>query len=166
MNYKCFTDIVMAVLSCRMPVTCIRAWFCLIHGFKQGKNIRRQPALCITLTRKYQIWKNQNGRLFSCSVNVPLSFHLSILALHVCSLCWLCLSACFWMCLSPFYHFLNVSFSLVWSPSVSYLNRFASLLFFSVSFSPNTSILSLQNLALLSPIPDGLTYITYFTVTL
>ncbi len=85
-----------------------------------------------------------------------------------CAPSWLCLAACFCMCLSPFYHFLNVSFPLNWSPSLSCSSP--SLLSLphppSLSLSLKPIISSLQNLALALPIPDGLTYITHFTVTL
>lgn len=129
-----FSGIVVAVLSRCMPAIWMRVWLSVIPGFIPGKkreNIRCQVALRITLTRKHQIRKSQNGRFFSCSMNVPLSFHLSILAL--CSpLCWL--SVC--LCLSRFYHFPSVSSSLVKSPSNSSL----LLAFFLVSFPHNASL--------------------------
>lgn len=143
------------------------------------KKERRQTALWITLTWKYQNSVTQDmtkmtriRRFFSCSVNLSLSFHLSILALSssasfVCLLASTCACACHLsiissMPLSP----------CNWSPFPSCLNQFPFLLcslyplLLPLSFVLNTIILSLQNVAFLFTIPDGLTYITYFTVTL
>lgn len=58
--------------------------------------------------KTWQKWR-AGTRFFSCSVNLPPSFHLSILTVF---LCWLCLSALYCLCLSPFYGFFNVSLSL------------------------------------------------------
>lgn len=131
-------------------------WEVMLHVSHLAENIRSvSPMMCD---------RTPNVELFSCSVTVPLSFHLSTLALSLCVPCWLCLSA--WFChLSIIF---SVSFSLVWSPWLPHLNYFCfpsmlSLpLFFPCSFSSDTIILSPQNWSLPS-IPYGLTYITHFT---
>lgn len=144
---------------------------------KKIKN-RCQAALWITLTGKYQncvtqdVTKTRRIRsLFSCSVSLPLSFHLSILAL--CLFPLLAVSVCPFLPVPVTF----LSFSQCLSLSLPRLVSF-TILFEPISFpsllslpppslsSLNAVILSLQNLALLSTIPNGLTYITYFTVTL
>lgn len=130
---------------------------------------KTSEALLITLTWKYQNCVTQDmtkvtwiRRFFSHSVNFPLSFHLSILALSSSATCACHLSIISSMPLSP----------CNWSPFPSCLNQFPFLLWslylllLPLSFVLNTIILSLQNVAFLFTIPDGLTYITYFTVTL
>lgn len=131
----------------------------------------RSHAACITFSRKYQIcvthdvWQNSKCGAFQLLCDCALVFpsvypgSLSLCTLLVVSVC---------LILSPFYHFLSVSFSLVWSPWLPHLNYFCfpsmlSLpLFFPCSFSSDTIILSPQNWSLPS-IPYGLTYITHFT---
>lgn len=144
------------------------------------KKKKCQSDLFITLTRKFQIcvgcdvWQESGDseirRLFSCSVNVPLSFHLSTLALTVFPL------GCVWLPVSECACHLSIIFSMSPSPSTGLLHRPVWILVFSfsalsissplLSFSLNAIILSLQNLALALPIPDGLTYITHFIATL
>ncbi len=122
----------------RCQVACIRTWFSVVHGSRpEIKNQTYHSALCITSTRKYQIcvshdvWQKSESGGFSTAVWMCpcLSICLSWLSLSVPPVGCVCLpvSACFCLCLSPFHHFHNVSFSLDWSPSLSCLNQFPSL---------------------------------------
>lgn len=161
-----------------MPFTCIRTWFSVVHKFRQEKEkkIRCHAALCITLTREYQIcvthdkWQKSESGGFSAAVWMCpcLSICLSWLYFSAPSIGCVCLFLPLPVTLLSFSQRLSLSLSLDWSP----LNKFP-LLLRCLSLSPslsrssfNTMILSLWNLTLLLPIPDGLTYITHFTVTL
>lgn len=81
-------------------------WEVMLHVSHLAENIRSvSPMTCD---------RTPNVELFSCSVTVPLSFHLSTLALSLCVPCWLCLSA--WFC------HLSIIFSVSLSPSSGLLD--------------------------------------------
>lgn len=117
--------IVMQSSSSAKQAWVTRAWFSVIPGFRPEKKIDVRLLFASHwlenfISEKIKMWAF-SGAVWICPC---LSICLSLLSVSVPSIGCVCQ----FLPVSPFYHFLNVSLSLIWSPSVSCLNQFPFLL--------------------------------------